>query len=65
MLVMIFLSLGAALMAVVLAVVAALLISYKLALGDLGILFTCVVPVATGLWIFIFTFRKLRAYRSN
>jgi hypothetical protein len=62
----IFLSIVAALMAAFLAFVGTMLISYAFALGDLGgVLSFYVAPLVVGIWMFIFTFRKLSTYISN
>jgi hypothetical protein len=61
MLAAIFLSFGAALLTMLLALVASLLISYGLGIGELGaaLSFYIAAPLA-GMWIFIVAFRNLR-----
>lgn len=61
----IFMALVAAMGGAVIALAGVLILSYYLALGDLGILLMYVVPLAVAVWTFIFTLRRIRAYISN
>ena len=61
----IFLSLGTAITAVVLAFVATAFIGSILRLGDVAMLLSVVVPPCVGIWMFIFTLKRLRSYMSN
>jgi hypothetical protein len=58
-------SLGLALGAVVLAFFAALLISYALKLGDLGILLMLWGPPLAGICAFVISVKRLRTYMSR
>ena len=60
-----FLTLGVALIAVALSFAATIFISYELRLGDLGILLMEVIAVAVGIWMFVFSFKRLRTYMSE
>jgi hypothetical protein len=58
-------SLASAVAIALIAIVSSSLVSYKLALGYLGVLLWYVVPIAAEMSAFIVTFKRLRAYISN
>lgn len=47
------------------ALLGAFFLTYWLALGEIGFIVWFILPIAAGIWAFIFAFRKVSSYISN